>query len=85
MQPSPTQLDMDGEHLPVKVLLSEHNCYHQFFLQMNDREGWSSKLRHYLNDRPGDITKDTNIVKWWQDHTMLFPTIAHIAIDIFSC
>jgi hypothetical protein len=69
----------------VKVLASEYDCYRQSLLQTGNGEGWSSELRCYLNDRPGDVTKDTNIVKWWQDHAALFPTLAWIALDILPC
>jgi hypothetical protein len=33
---------------------------------MEDGEGWSLELRQYLKDRPGDVTKGADIVKWWQ-------------------
>jgi hypothetical protein len=29
-------------------------------------EGWQAELRRYLKDLPADVTKDTDIVKWWQ-------------------
>jgi hypothetical protein len=84
-QPPPTQLDADGEHVPVKVLSSEYDRYHQSLLQTDDGEGWSSELRRYLNNRPGNVTKDTDIIQWWQDHAALFPTLARIALDILPC
>lgn len=84
-QPPPTQIDADGERLPAKVLSSEYDRYRQSLLQTGDGEGWSSELRRYLNDRPGDVTKDTDIVKWWQNHAALFPTLARIALDILPC
>jgi hAT family protein len=69
----------------VKVLSSEYDCYHQSLLKTDDREGWSLELRYYLNDRPGNVTKDTDIIKWWQDHAVLFPTLTWIALDILPC
>jgi hypothetical protein len=84
-QPPPTQLGADGERLPVKVLSTEYDRFRQSLLETDDGEGWSSELRRYLNDRPGDVTKDTDIVKWWQDHAALFPTLARIALDILPC
>src|SRR5229473_4397017 len=84
-QSSPTPIGVDGECTPVKVLSSKYDRYHQSLLEMDDREGWSLELRCYLNDRPGDVTKDTDIVKWWQDHAVLFPTLAWIALDILPC
>jgi len=29
-------------------------------------EGWQSEMRRYLKELPPDVTKDTDIVKWWQ-------------------
>lgn len=29
-------------------------------------EGYQAELRRYLKDLPADVTKDTDIVKWWQ-------------------
>jgi hypothetical protein len=84
-QPPPTQIDADREHVPLKVLSSEYDCYRKSLLQMDDGEGWSSELRRYLNDRLGDVTRDTDIVKWWQEHAALFPTLARIALDILPC
>lgn len=64
MELPPTPLDGDGERM--RVLSSEYDRYCQSLLEIDDEEGWSSELRHYLKDRPGDVTKDTDIVKWWQ-------------------
>jgi hypothetical protein len=85
VQPPDTQLDADGERLQAKALSSDYDRYRQSLLQTGDGEGWSSELRRYLNDRPGDVTKNTDIVKWWQDHAPLFPTLARIALDILPC
>jgi hAT family protein len=84
-QPPPTPIGVDRECAPVKVLSFEYDRYHQSLLETDDREGWSSELRCYLNDRPGNVTKDTDIVKWWQDHAVLFPTLTWIALDILPC
>ncbi len=84
-QPPSTQIDVDGERIPLKVLSLEYDRYRQSLLEADDGEGWSSELRRYLKDRPGDVTKDTDIVDWWQHHAMLFPTLAWIALDILPC
>ena len=60
----PTPIDADGEHL--QLLSSEYDRYRRTLLQTDEGEGWSSELRRYLNNRPGDVTKDTDIVGWWQ-------------------
>src|SRR5258707_2980644 len=84
-QPPSTPIGVDGEHAPVKVLSSKYDHYRQSLLEMDDREGWSSELRCYLNDRPDDVTKDTDIIKWWQDYAVLFPTLTWIALNILPC
>jgi hAT family C-terminal dimerisation region len=84
-QPPLTPFDADGECTSAKVLSSEYDRYRQSLLETGDGEGWSSELRRYLNDRPGNVTKETDIVKWWQDHVALFPTLARIALDILPC
>ena len=69
----------------MKVLSSKYDHYHQSLLETDDREGWSLELRCYLNDRPDNVTKDTDIVKWWQDYAVLFPTLTWIALNILPC
>jgi hypothetical protein len=60
----PTQAEEDGERL--RALSSEYDLYRQSLLKKDEGEGWSSELRRYLKDRPGDVTKHTDIVTWWQ-------------------
>ena len=50
----------------MRVLSSEYDRYCQSLLEVDEGEGQSSELRRYLKDRPVDITKDTDIVEWWQ-------------------
>jgi IMP cyclohydrolase len=59
--PAPTPSDASQ-----RVLSSEYKRYCQTLLETEDGEGWSSELRRYLKDRPADVTKGTDIVKWWQ-------------------
>ena len=84
-QPPSTQIDANGEHVPEKVLRSKYDHYCQSLLQTDNGKGWLLELRHYLNDRPGDVTKDTNIINWWQAHAALFPTLVQIALNILLC
>ena len=67
------------------MLRSEYDRYRQFLLQTDNGEDWLLELRCYLNDRLGNVTKDTNIVNWWQDHAALFPTLIRIALNILPC
>jgi len=50
----------------MRALASDFERYRQTLLEIEEGEGWNSELRRYLNDRPVDVTKDTNNVKWWQ-------------------
>jgi len=48
-------------------IMSEYNCYRlSLVLRDDDEEGWPSELRRYLKDMLADVTKDTDIVVWWQ-------------------
>jgi hypothetical protein len=46
--------------------LSEFDRHRQSLLMQEEDEGWAAELRRYLKDVPADVTKDTDIVKWWQ-------------------
>ena len=48
-------------------ILSEFDCHRLALLSSRDEdEGWQSEMRRYLKDLPSDVTKDTDIVIWWQ-------------------
>jgi len=55
--PPPTQ----GESV-----LSEFDRFRLGRVTRDSEEGWASELRRYLKELPADVTKDTDIVKWWQ-------------------
>ena len=52
-----------------KSILSDFDRHHLTLLsnraELEDK-GWQSEMRRYLKDLPADVTKDTDIVKWWQ-------------------
>jgi hypothetical protein len=52
-----------------KALISEYDRYRRTLVDMDDNEGWASELRRYLKDRPVDVSKETDIVQWWQVHS----------------
>jgi hypothetical protein len=54
--PAPSQGDV----------LSEFDRFRLGRVTRDSEEGWASELRRYLKDLPADVTKDTDIVKWWQ-------------------
>jgi hypothetical protein len=47
-------------------ILSEYDQYRQTLVATEDDKGWAAELRHYLKDMPADVTKDTDIIEWWQ-------------------
>jgi hypothetical protein len=47
-------------------IISEYDRYRQSLVKSDDDEGWNSEYRRYLKDRPANVTKDTDIVQWWQ-------------------
>ena len=55
--PAPTQ----GESV-----LSEFDQYCLGRVTRDSKEGWASELRRYLKDLPANVTKDTDIIEWWQ-------------------
>jgi len=55
--PAPTQ----GESV-----LSEFDRFRLGRVTRDSEEGWASELRRYLKELPADVTKDTDIIKWWQ-------------------
>lgn len=61
----PTTQD-DGRTANTETLISEYEQYCQMLLKRDEDEGWASELRGYLSDRPVDVTKDTDVVLWWQ-------------------
>src|SRR6266478_1918935 len=47
-------------------ILSDYDRYQQSLVATPENEGWAAELRRYLKDMPPDVTKDTDIVEWWQ-------------------
>jgi len=53
----------DAAPAPV---LSEFNKHHKQLLTDDAQEGWILELRRYLSTMQGDVTKDTDLIEWWQ-------------------
>jgi len=60
-------------HPPTKTdsLLSEFDRHRLTLLSGQEGEGWQAELHRYLDDMPANVTKDTDIVKWWQVRSWL--------------
>lgn len=39
---------------------------HTLVAQEEHEEGWAAELRRYLKGMPADVSKETDIVQWWQ-------------------
>ncbi|KAG6810893.1 hypothetical protein H0H87_010720, partial [Tephrocybe sp. NHM501043] len=51
---------------PVTIIVDDFNLHRQTLLTREDSEGWQAELRQYLKDVPADISRDTDIVEYWQ-------------------
>ena len=53
---------------PEMVHLSEFDRHRQMLVEQNEEEeeGWAAELRRYLKDMPAEVSKETDIVEWWQ-------------------
>jgi len=58
-----------GDHTNAATkapVLSEYDKLREMLITNDAEEGWSSELRRYLKSMDRDVTKDTDIVEWWQ-------------------
>ena len=46
--------------------LSEFNKHRETLLSDDMEEGWASELRRYLSTMQREVTKQTDIIEWWQ-------------------
>ena len=59
------QDDIDTEDSDPS-LGTEFDRYRRTLVAMDDNEGWAAELRRYLKDMPANVSRDTDIVEWWQ-------------------
>ncbi|PPQ73449.1 hypothetical protein CVT25_000097, partial [Psilocybe cyanescens] len=64
------------------IKLSEFDKHQETLLSDDAEEGWASELRRYLGTMQCNVKKDTDLIKWWQDHEQLFPTLVCVALDV---
>jgi hypothetical protein len=57
--------------------LSEFDKLRQTLITDDIEEGWSSELRRYLGTMQRDVTKDTDLIEWWQ--VSRFPGVSTIS------
>jgi hypothetical protein len=47
-------------------IISEFDQHCLTLVSQEQDGGWEAKIRRYLKDLPTNVTKDTDIVEWWQ-------------------
>lgn len=52
-------------------VLSDLDQFHLEHVMWDNKEGWASELQCYLKELPADVTKDTDIIEWWQVQSFL--------------
>jgi hypothetical protein len=52
-------------------VLSEFDKHRETLLTADAEEGWASELRRYLGTMQRDVTKNTDLVEWWQVRNFL--------------
>jgi len=55
-----------GDPMAEVCVLSEYNKFHETLLMDDAVEGWASELCCYLGTMQRDVTKDTDLIEWWQ-------------------
>jgi hypothetical protein len=66
--------DVDSVAAASASVLSEFDRYRRTLVADDDDFGWDSELRRYLKDLPANVTKETDIIEWWQvclSHTLI--------------
>lgn len=51
---------------------SDFDQYRRSLIAQEIDEGWQSEKRRYVNKMPADVTRDTDVVKWWEVHYFSF-------------
>ncbi len=68
-RPSVTRQTLATRESPVITdapILSEFDKLRETLLTDDIEEGWSSELHRYLSTMQREVTKDTDLVEWWQ-------------------
>ena len=47
-------------------IASEFDRHRLTLVSDEQEEGWQAEIRRYLKDLPANVTKDTDVVEWWQ-------------------
>jgi len=58
----------DGSSAAEKLVrLSEFDRHRRTLVTAAEEDdGWATELRCYLKDMPANVSKETDIIRWWQ-------------------
>ncbi|KAG6809110.1 hypothetical protein H0H87_012146 [Tephrocybe sp. NHM501043] len=70
---------------PATIIVDDFDLHCQTLLTRKDSKGWQAELRRYLKDVPADISRDTDIVEYWQDHCQVYPMLGHMVLNVIPC
>lgn len=62
LQNNPVTPDDDDD----PSVLSEFDKHRETLLTADAEEGWASELRRYIGTMQREVTKNTDLVEWWQ-------------------
>ena len=62
----------DGYITENEVPLTDFDIHRRTLITQEENEGWAAELRRYLKDMPGNVSKETDIIEWWQVCYFLF-------------
>jgi hypothetical protein len=65
--------------------ISEFDKHRETLLTGDAAEGWASELRRYLGTMQREVTKDTDVVEWWQVSELHFVTFVFTKCLLEQC
>lgn len=68
-RPSAGNIKKSAGNLSASIkphVLSEFDKHRETLLADDAQEGWASELSRYLSTMERDVTKETDLVEWWQ-------------------
>jgi hypothetical protein len=74
----------DGYITENDVHLTDFDVHRRALITQEENEGWSAELRRYLKDMPATVSKETDIIEWWQVHYFLSLTTTKLELTEYN-
>lgn len=75
-QTSPNLTDSENLNATQQApVLSDYDVHHETLINDDMEEGWASELRRYLGRMERNVTKETDLVEWWQVRDLVLTLI----------